>query len=725
MSDAQRVSPSEAWRLPTGPVWEAAKLEPLWCSYRVIAREGQKPQKMPYGSDGKSLQWNQNLVPFAEAVANMERYGHHGVGYQPGIYDDADGKPQVSAMVIVDFDEVTEDPDLMAQANRWIEHSGYWERSASGLGFHGLIPRPGFGSDWTMDGAHGWLGYLGSGSKYCALTFDAMFDGAEVAEIPNLYAALCDARQQDLEGRTKAAPTYSEREMWWKRLTSGDLEAMLREAVSHIRLKPGESDGWRRDTWMKVGMTLKLLHPDIGEAVFMEWSRSQPGYAGEEDTARNWRDMHPDGTIQPPSLFYYAGEDFDVRKWQAKAAPYDDSALRAEFNKVMAELAARKTARKTAREGSDDPEADEDPYSTAALRKVKLDRRPHLIRNLIAPRMTYFAGDPKSGKSFAAMQMAEAIGTGQALWGCEVPQKHRVLYYAAENGYEETATRIQRMELEGDVIWRFRGIHFEDLPESVEELLLMLGEECLADPSIRVVFLDTLRFMAGPPKKTDGNAQDRDFAQLLPIQAWSDQTGIAVVCVAHTNKPPGGGGRERTLMEAIAGSNLIMATAEAVVGLKRIVDAGSLDPTPYGVVQRQGRGFDQDGRIEVTFDRTTTTFATSSGAEVNTAKVLSSARAGSTKATILRLLGKDHGEAATPAEKMEQTRFRLARHKMIVLDGGWVRRDDLRKVVMGMRGVGSGTVRTNLKDLEDIGAIETRGDSKGTSAYVRKTPIGA
>jgi replicative DNA helicase len=114
--------------------------------------------------------------------------------------------------------------------------------------------------------------------------------------------------------------------------------------------------------------------------------------------------------------------------------------------------------------------------------------------------------------------------------------------------------------------------------------------ECLKDPEIRVIFLDTLRFMAGPPQRTEGNAQDRDFEQLRPIQQWSLATGVAVVAVAHTNKAPDSSIKMRTLMASVAGSNLITATADTVLSLTRVIDKTTMSPSALGTERRRERG---------------------------------------------------------------------------------------------------------------------------------------
>ena len=323
-----------------------------------------------------------------------------------------------------------------------------------------------------------------------------------------------------------------------------------------------------------------------------------------------------------------------------------------------------------------------DEYSTAALLKVHLQRSPPLVENLIAPHLTYLVGDPKAGKSFLAMQIANAISKGETIFGCEVPEKRRALYFAVENGYEETVDRIQNMGLDGDVVWRFKGKNFEQEPDSVEELLVMLTDEVTKDASIGVIFLDTLRFMAGPPPKVDGgNAQDRDYAQLKPIQSWCQKAGVGVVALAHTNKAQDGRGGLRTQIASTAGSNLIMGTAESILTLSRHVDKDTMANLAHGLIQRTGRSFKDDTALEVTFEGSNTSFVMTSEHEKAALKVMQKARTNSCRQAIAKeLLNESEG----------------------------VERKELREKVMGRLGVARQTFNEAVRSMIDEKALKER-----------------
>ncbi len=262
-----------------------------------------------------------------------------------------------------------------------------------------------------------------------------------------------------------------------------------------------------------------------------------------------------------------------------------------------------------------DPEAEAEQvqplngYDLNDLAESGIKAPDPLIENLVSARLTYIVGDPKAGKSFATMQIAEAISSGTDLWDNRTTRAMRVLYFAPENGLEETVSRIRTMGLKGNIGFRFKDENMEKLPETIGELIELLSQECIDDPSVGCIVLDTLRWMSGPPVDIKGgNAQDKDFAKLEPLQSWSAATGVAVIAVAHTNKDPNGRDGLRSQLSSVAGSNLIAGTAESLLTVTRLLDPETKAPTPYGMIQRMGRAFREDGPVEVYFDRTTARF---------------------------------------------------------------------------------------------------------------------
>ncbi|WP_209940080.1 AAA family ATPase [Ruegeria sp. HKCCE4148] len=278
-------------------------------------------------------------------------------------------------------------------------------------------------------------------------------------------------------------------------------------------------------------------------------------------------------------------------------------------------------------------------FSIDALVNSDVRAAEPLIENLVSAHLTYLVGDPKAGKSFVAMQMAEAVSLGKALWGNHATKATRVLYFAPENGLQVTVERLRQMNLSGDVQFRFKDVNMGPLPETIEDLIELLSEECSKDPTIGCIVLDTLRWMSGPPVAMEGNAQDKDFAKLEPLQSWCVQTGIAVIAVAHTNKDPNGREGVRSQLSSVAGSNLIAGTVEGLVTVSRILDPETKAPTPYGMIQRMGRGFKDDDAIRVHFDKDEARFQQMTPAQVRMAEIVKNTRKnGSSRSDIVQIL---------------------------------------------------------------------------------------
>jgi hypothetical protein len=252
---------------------------------------------------------------------------------------------------------------------------------------------------------------------------------------------------------------------------------------------------YERGPWLLLTASVKHASehcvPDLQreraelQRVWDEWSADALPKHGREkynpdENLKVWDSLkgHSERDRTICSLLHDAKEaDWDPTSWQKKGEAALAKHRQAELAKGMAILAERAAARGLAVPASDGEEGGDDyvdPTSTEALRRAKVKPRPHMLENLVGPSLTYFVGDPKAGKSFLAMQMADAIGRGAELLGCKAPAKHRVLYYAAENGRDVTVTRIQQMDLSGDVRWRWEGgPGLEARPESVDELLAM------------------------------------------------------------------------------------------------------------------------------------------------------------------------------------------------------------------------------------------------------------
>ena len=205
-------------------------------------------------------------------------------------------------------------------------------------------------------------------------------------------------------------------------------------------------------------------------------------------------------------------------------------------------------------------------WTAAELLSSEFQRPPFLVDGLLLAGLTMLGGRPKIGKSWLALQLVQAVGTGGAFLGQRVEQG-RCLYLALEDPPWRLA---ERMKAQG----------WEDLAAQVDfqtvGSLRAGGGEVLAGMirggEYRLVVVDTLsRALAGD--QNDGQAM---IAALTPLQEAAHAAKAAVVMVDHHNKlgaatsgAGGGEGLEPDVIVNLAGTISKGGIADSIWGLYR------------------------------------------------------------------------------------------------------------------------------------------------------------
>jgi replicative DNA helicase len=183
------------------------------------------------------------------------------------------------------------------------------------------------------------------------------------------------------------------------------------------------------------------------------------------------------------------------------------------------------------------------------------------VPNLLPCGLTILAGKPKIGKSWLALQFAQAVGAGGVVLG-ETVQKGPVLYLALE----DSPMRLkQRMTTQN---WPLGlPVDFMPLGRFLEEIgdLRDGGGERLAwhieEHGCRLAVIDTLsRAVSG-----DQNDVEQMTRALVPLQEMAHHLNCSVLLIDHHNKTLG----EADAIRDILGSTSKGAVADAVMGLYR------------------------------------------------------------------------------------------------------------------------------------------------------------
>jgi len=178
--------------------------------------------------------------------------------------------------------------------------------------------------------------------------------------------------------------------------------------------------------------------------------------------------------------------------------------------------------------------------------------------------LTVLAGSPKAGKSWLALNIADAVSKGGRALGKVPVDAGEVLYMALEDPPRRLQERI--------------GIILGDAPASGR---LHLATECprfpdafdridrwmTRHPHARLVIVDVFAKVR-PLTNGKGDLYMADYAAVSPLKALADAHGVAVVLLHHTRKS----GSE-DFLETVSGTHGIAGAADTILVLKRARNA--------------------------------------------------------------------------------------------------------------------------------------------------------
>ena len=207
------------------------------------------------------------------------------------------------------------------------------------------------------------------------------------------------------------------------------------------------------------------------------------------------------------------------------------------------------------------------------LRQMALPPIRPVIPHLLMEGTTILAGRPKCGKSFMALQMAQALATGgRALGYFPIEKPMNVVYFALEDGMGRLQGRLKSLDQSLGEIQTTDNIQYSfDLPpvagkDPAQFADAILGPYITDNPDIGMIVIDTLaRLMPVPgDKKRNENAYQADYNLVKPFQALSKAHHIAIVLVHHTRKALG-----EDPIDEVSGTLGLTGGVDSVIIIKR------------------------------------------------------------------------------------------------------------------------------------------------------------
>lgn len=246
--------------------------------------------------------------------------------------------------------------------------------------------------------------------------------------------------------------------------------------------------------------------------------------------------------------------------------------------------------------GLDEPEY----WTHDTLMGAKFQPQPWLIEGLIADEsLNILGGVQKAGKSWLALQMAQAVGSGDEFLG-RTTQFGEVIYLALEDGARRLQDRLrkQRAPLGLPIIWYTRFPKLDD-----GNGMALLTELVARRPRLLVV--DTLAAVKSGRVDEQSSGPMADLFNALRMMA--QHYAVAILVVHHHGKTVSG-----DPAHDLRGSSAIGAAADILLGLYRVrrnqqgdvSDEGMPDPVdevpPEFWLKARGRDI-EDLTMPITF----------------------------------------------------------------------------------------------------------------------------
>jgi len=193
------------------------------------------------------------------------------------------------------------------------------------------------------------------------------------------------------------------------------------------------------------------------------------------------------------------------------------------------------------------------------------------VEGLIAEGLTLFAGAPKVGKSWAAINLGVAVATGGKAFGKIDVEAGDVLYLALEDTPRRLKSRLRKVLTVDDRPARLTV-------ETACETLTKGGADRITGwldrhPDARLVVVDVFARVRGE-SSAQSSAYDSDYTPMALLKSIADKYSVAILVVHHTRKAA-----SDDFLDTVSGTQGLAGAADAVLVLKR--SRGQADAVLY------------------------------------------------------------------------------------------------------------------------------------------------
>jgi hypothetical protein len=207
--------------------------------------------------------------------------------------------------------------------------------------------------------------------------------------------------------------------------------------------------------------------------------------------------------------------------------------------------------------------------SAAFLLGLELPEARWAVPGVLPEGVTILAGKPKIGKSWLALGLGIAVGSGGRALGQIAVEPGEALYMGLEDNVRRLQKRMRKMLADREAPTRLDVT--TDWPQLDEGGVEALDAWLTKRPDARLVVIDTLKKIR-PREGGSRSVYDLDYEALEPLVPLASGQGVAILVVHHLRKLEAG-----DPLDMISGSTGLTGGVDGAMVLKR--DRGKQDAT--------------------------------------------------------------------------------------------------------------------------------------------------
>ena len=208
-------------------------------------------------------------------------------------------------------------------------------------------------------------------------------------------------------------------------------------------------------------------------------------------------------------------------------------------------------------------------FTSEALMDQTFDPPKWVIEDLIPEGLTVLAGAPKIGKSWLSLQIANAVATGEPLFGRKASKQEGVFVLALEDNPRRLQLRMDKGKFKPSKQLNF-AVEFPLGPRGLAEYLNQNND-------IKLVIIDTLAIFLPAQSNRGQNAYDSDVGRMRQLHSIVKNMNVSIIVIHHDKQS-----EEGDWANKISGSSGIIGTADTLMRLsvtKRGSKEGNLQVT--------------------------------------------------------------------------------------------------------------------------------------------------